>query len=116
MRIQQIMLVPLAAFGLATGHALQDDGGADAALEARFGALEARLAQTEAYLQAQAKAAEALSAKLKEAEEAGFTSGINFRSREILVGAWRAQIKATTSGVPGAKTAAPAEKKQPVGD
>lgn len=81
----------------------QESAQAQPKLEARVAALEAALAQekarhqetrrlleeTLAYLGRQAQASEAMLATLTASEEAGFTAGINFQSREILLRGWR---------------------------
>jgi hypothetical protein len=98
------------ALGLTAGLAAptgQQDTDVAAQLEAtrtELTAVQARLDQVESYLQAQAKSAEALATALTSSEEAGFTAGINPKSREILLDAWHAQATAATTSVPGAKT------------
>ena len=57
------------------------------------------------YLQAQAVAAQNVGARLDESEAAGFTAGINPRSREILMAAWREQIAETQKILPGSAPA-----------
>ena len=103
------------ALGLSAGLAVpQQDADLAAQLEAtrtELGAVQARLDQVESYLQAQAKSAEALTTALSASEEAGFTMGINGKSREILLEAWRAQATAATASVPGAKAPEPKKKR-----
>jgi hypothetical protein len=55
------------------------------------------------YLDAQAKGAGALMLTLDAAEQAGFTAGINFRSREILLEGWRAYWGGQQQGLPERK-------------
>jgi hypothetical protein len=40
---------------------------------------------------------------MDKAVEEGFTAGINYRSRETLVQAWKAQNRAALKDVPGSK-------------
>lgn len=111
--------------GLAAGLAapVQQDGDVTQRLDAmatelattrsELAATQGRLDQVESYLQAQAAAATSLKAAVAASEEAGFTSGINPKSREILVEAWNAQVQAATSSVPGAaEEAAPATRRR----
>lgn len=90
-------LLPLALVGLAfssgsTPDPTQDP--AEGALGAQVKALEERVQQLEGYMAGQAEAAKAVDAALDQAVAAGYTSGINFKSREILVAAWKASAKA----------------------
>lgn len=87
-------LAALGTFGLATGQE-------NAELEAKVAELEARTQEIEGYLANQAKAAETLQKSLDASEKEGFTFGINPRSREILLQAWRARASATASNPPG---------------
>lgn len=69
----------------------------------------AALDQTLAYLAVQSKSAQAMVEVLAEAERQGFAVGENFRSRQILLEGWRAQLDAQSQGLPkGAGAAAPA--------
>lgn len=84
------------------------------ALEARVAALEGELAamkkqddetralleQTIGYLDAQASGAKALLGVLDRSEAAGFTKGINFESREMLLAGFRAYWAGAEKGVP----------------
>jgi len=71
----------------------------DTALALKVHELEARLGALEAWVEAQKAQAKSTVAALAEAEAAGFTAGINPRSREILLAAWRAEAaKAQESG------------------
>ena len=67
-------------------------------------ALAQRIERIEAYLQAQAKSVQATGRALDLAVEQGFTAGINYRSRETLVQAWKAQNQTALKAVPGSKT------------
>jgi len=58
------------------------------------------LAKTILYLDAQAKSAAAMKDVLEQSESAGFTKGINFESREILLRGWREQLDALQQNVP----------------
>lgn len=60
-----------------------------------------RIEHIESYLQAQAKSVRATDRALDQAVEEGFTAGINYRSRETLVQAWKAQGQSALKGVPG---------------
>lgn len=76
----------------------------------------AALDQTLAYLGAQSKSAQAMEDVLAEAEAQGFAMGENFRSRQILLEGWRAQLDAQQQGLPkaagAAAPAAPASKQR----
>jgi len=63
---------------------------ADPATTLKVQELERKVAALEAWVAAQQAQAKATAAALGEAEAAGFTAGINPRSREVLLGAWRA--------------------------
>lgn len=74
---------------------------ADAVVAARLQALEAQVTALEAWVLAQKAESARLVAALAEAEAAGFTAGINPRSREILLAAWRsaaAKVQDPTGG------------------
>ncbi len=76
---------------------------------------EKRLEQVVAYLEKQARAGEQLLASLEESERLGFTAGINFRSREVLLAAFRAYWGEEQADVPRSrvvKNEAPAAKGQ----
>lgn len=88
-----------------------------AALEGALGAEKARhdetralLEATLAYLDRQAKGADSMLATLDASEQAGFTSGINFNSREILLRGFRDFWGGVRSDVPRSK---PARKPAP---
>ena len=96
----------------------------DSGLDTRVAALEDALAreqkahaetralldETVAYLQDQAHSAQSMLGVLDQAEAAGFTAGINFHSREILLAGWREAYGTAQKEVPGSKkpAAAPA--------
>jgi hypothetical protein len=99
-------------------EAAQTGGGAQG-LEARVAQLEGELAaekkrndetqalleQTLAYLEKQSKAGQALLGALDESEQQGFAVGENWRSRQTLLGGFRAYCADQQSGLP--KVAAP---------
>jgi len=66
-------------------------------------ALQAHRSAVEHYLHAQAAEAQRMAATLNTSEEEGFTSGINFRSRELLLEGWHAQLEVLRKDVPGEK-------------
>lgn len=94
-------------------------------LEARVAALESELnasaARTvelteradrlESFVQEISKSSEALAATLTASEEAGFTAGINPRSRELLLEGWRAHLATLRAGLP--KPPEPPVEKKP---
>jgi len=63
--------------------------------------LQAQQAKVHSYLVAQAEQAELMAKTLDESEAEGFTKGINFHSRELLIAGWRAQIATQRANVPG---------------
>lgn len=78
-----------------------------AKLEAEVEALRAERAQTDkalqaivGYLEARAKAAGEMAKSLDTVEAAGFTAGINPRSREVLLGSWRGFLAAEGQSLP----------------
>lgn len=85
------------------------------ALEKRVQALETKLAEganaiarveaIEEYLAAQSAADAAVIKAVDEAVDQGFTSGINFKSRETLVAAWKARAEAAAANLPAPKKA-----------
>lgn len=97
------------------------------AQEARVAALEIELAalrkqndetralleETVGYLNEQASAAKSLLGTLDRSEEAGFTKGINFQSREILLAGFRAYWGAAEKGVPKLPASPKPEPKTP---
>jgi hypothetical protein len=89
-------VLPILALGfLAMSAVSQEDGTAGLAL--RVQVLEAQVQEIRGTMEAQQQAAKSLLTSLDAAEEAGFTAGINPKSREILLEAWRAQAKAAGS-------------------
>ena len=64
-------------------------------------ALQGRVEALEAFARSQASAEEAFAAAAEKARDAGFTAGINPRSRELLLDAWAAKAAATRSAAPG---------------
>lgn len=114
---------PIALLCLAAGLALPSVGAPalqeQEALDGRVAALEVALAkeqkahaetralldQTIEYVRTQAQTAEKMMAVLDAAEAAGFTAGINFRSREILLGGFRDVWSTAQKDVPGGKQA-----------
>ena len=94
------MLGLAGGIGAALPSASQN-GGQDDDLSTRVEALETSVKKLEAYAKAQAKAAEVLSAKLDDAEEEGFTYGINANSRVVLLEGLRKTAKAAQTDVPG---------------
>ena len=66
-------------------------------------ALQGRVEALEAFARSQASAEEAFAAAAERARDAGFTAGINPRSREILLEGLRTQAKAMQSGEAEAK-------------
>ena len=103
-------LLPLALVGLAFSTSPPQDP-ADGELAAQVQGLQDRVEKLESYVSDQAKAAKAVSAALDQAVAAGYTSGINFKSREILVSAWKASAKAQMDAGSGKDTD---EHKKPV--
>jgi hypothetical protein len=85
-------------------------GAANAELAEGFGLNRALIDETIAYLEAQSKSAQALTETLAESEALGYTAGINFESRELLLAGWRARLKAIQKDLPGVEQKAPAKK------
>ncbi len=89
-------VVPILAFSfLALGAMPKADD--NATLSLRVQVLETQVQEMKGFMEAQKKAASETLVSLKEAEQAGFTAGINPRSREILLSAWRAEANAAAS-------------------
>ena len=65
-------------------------------------ALQGRVEALEAFARSQASAEEAFATAAEKARDAGFTAGINPRSRELLLDAWAAKAAAARSAAPGA--------------
>ncbi len=63
-------------------------------------ALEERLVRLEQYVEGLSKSSATLVATLQASEEAGFTAGINPRSRELLLAGWREHLAVLRAGLP----------------
>src|SRR5207237_1637432 len=100
--IWAVILVGGALSGLCFSQGPQADANAQRLdrLEADAAETKALLAQTLKYLDEQSKSAAAMAATLDQAEAAGFTAGINFESRKILVKGWRDELAAMQTDVP----------------
>lgn len=85
----------------------------ESALKAEIQALETRVATIESYLQARATSAQSIATAIDRAVEKGYTAGINFEARQVLVDAWKADIQAGAAGVPGAPKPAPTDRTDP---
>ncbi len=94
------LFLPLCTLALAAGYGVSQDQQQNT-LEERVRVLEERLTDVEYYLQDQAYGSEQLGFAIEDAVAAGFTWGENWGSREILVKAWKAQIKTATRILPG---------------
>lgn len=70
---------------------------------------KALLEQMVTYLEAQSQEAAKMLATIDETEQLGFTAGINFRSREVLLAGMRGYWTEVQKGVPKA----PAKKAEP---
>ena len=70
-------------------------------LEGELDAVGKRLDATEAYLRGRSDAASALMKSFTAAEAEGFTAGINYRSREILLEGFRTYMSGAQKAVPG---------------
>lgn len=106
-------LLPLALVGLAFSTGTTQDP-AEGAQAAQVLALTERVQQLEGYVADQAEAAKAVDAALDQAVAAGYTSGINFKAREILVAAWKSSAKArmdTESGKDEGKDEKPSKRR-----
>ena len=95
-QFQPLLLVAAGALG--TGFALSQDppkpGANDAdSLKQKVEQLEGKIAELESWVEAQQKQAKAMQKSLDAVEAAGFTAGINFESRELLLKALRAEAK-----------------------
>lgn len=65
--------------------------------------------ETTRYLAGAKERSEALQKVLDESEALGFTAGINFDSRKVLLAGWRAYLSGEADGLPGAKKPDPAQ-------
>ncbi len=104
--------IPVLSLALVTGYGVGQQA-QDDVMAQQVDALTKRVEAVEGYLQAQAKAMQASSAAVDLAVEQGFTSGINFESRQTLVKAWQARAKAAGVNVPGVKEAKQVEPIDP---
>ena len=75
-------------------------------LQASFVELQSQHDQLVSWAQEQSRAAAAMEATLAASESAGFTAGINPRSRELLLQGWRANLSSLQKGVPATKKGA----------
>lgn len=105
------ILLPFLTAAFAT-YGVQQEA-QESALKAEIQALEARVATVESYLQARATSAQSIASAIDRAVEKGYTAGINYEARQVLVDAWKADIQSATSGVPGAPKAAPVDTTDP---
>lgn len=71
-----------------------------AELTSRLEEAERRVDQAVEYLERSQKAAAEMTKTLAASEEAGFTFGINPKSRELLLEGWRKQLSELQKGVP----------------
>ncbi len=71
-----------------------------AELEKRVKLLDDRLAKVEKYVRAQASSISAFGASLESAVKKGYTAGINYESRQVLVGGWRKIVEAAAKNAP----------------
>ncbi|HPF13014.1 MAG: hypothetical protein H6830_10030 [Planctomycetes bacterium] len=94
-------IIPILALSFLALGAMPQGGDPVAQLTQRVQALEAKVQAMQGTMDAQSKAAKELIISIDEAEKAGFTAGINPRSREILLNAWRAQARAMSSANTG---------------
>jgi len=76
-----------------------------ATLKAELAASKTMLDETTRYLAGAKARSEALLKTFDQAQEQGFTAGINFTSRETLLAGFRAYAKGESEGLPGAKPA-----------
>ena len=65
--------------------------------------------ETTRYLAGNKERSEALLKVLDDAEARGFTAGINFTSREVLLAGWRDYLAGEAEGLPAPKKAEPAK-------
>ncbi len=83
-----------------TGYGVLQDTKA-AELENRVKLLDDRLAMVEKYVRTQASSIKAFGVSLDVAVKKGFTAGINYESRQILVSGWRKIVEASAKNAPG---------------
>jgi len=82
-----------------TGYGALQESNANE-LQRRVDKLESRLAKVESYVHAQARSLRDFGTSLDAAVKKGFTAGINFDSRKILVRAWRKIVDAAAETAP----------------
>lgn len=70
------------------------------ALALELAELKTTLSSTIKFVGEQAKAAQAMAETLDASEQAGFTAGINFESRHLLLRGWREQLAAAQKNLP----------------
>lgn len=70
------------------------------ALALEVAELKTALSSTIKFVGEQAKAAQAMAETLDASEQAGFTAGINFESRHLLLRGWREQLAAAQKNLP----------------
>jgi hypothetical protein len=114
MKVQPMIVVGLLG-ALVCGTAFSQQGGGKDDLEARVAAQEQRidelareLSETRAlldeavtYQKARSKAAQAMLPVFQTAEDKGYTAGINYESREVLLAGWRKFMADAGKGLPG---------------
>lgn len=112
MKVVPIIIV-LAVSGALWGVGAQDPSTNN--LEQRISGLESQLAEqrkrvdkhedlihaTIEYLDRQSRSADDMLSTLDRSEAEGFTAGINYRSREVLLAGWRSQLRETKKDLPG---------------
>jgi hypothetical protein len=106
------LCIPLVTLALAGGYGAQQEA-QESELKAKVEALElqveelselaSRVESIETYLKANARAMESYGSAVDEAVSKGFATGENYPSRQVLVQAWKAQVRAATTQVPGPK-------------
>ncbi|MBK9387911.1 MAG: hypothetical protein IPN34_24095 [Planctomycetes bacterium] len=103
MRFATLICSAIAVFLLAALTRSQDpvESRPSDAVLARLEILEKQMTQVQTWIQAQAKQAEALAAALDTSEKEGFIYGINPKSREVLLVAFRAHAATLREAVPG---------------
>jgi hypothetical protein len=123
-----VMLLAVLACDLAFSRSVQGaQGGEPPPDDERLAKVERELAKSQkelaemrsqverctTYLAAQAELAKSVLASLDESEQAGFTAGINFRSREILLAGFRSFYDGLQKDVPQPTKPAPATEPTP---
>jgi hypothetical protein len=119
--MKQILAPTAVLLSLFLGLGLAQDPPPDESLTQRVAALEEEVAalrkevdagkalaeETTRYLAGAKQRSDALLGTFDEAEKLGFTAGINFTSREVLLAGLRAYVRDEAAGLPGAKKAEP---------